>query len=74
MSRSLFPCPAGPGGRGLLTEREYFSRELAAIKASGAPLASVWVYDRKLLPDRSNLTFDNERSYMLQMVAAANRN
>ena len=25
-------------------------------------------------PDRSNLTFDNERSYMLQMIAAPNRN
>ena len=68
------PVPAGPGGRGLPTEREYLSRELAAIKASGAPLASVWIYDRKLSPDRSNLTFDNARSYMLQMVAAANRN
>lgn len=68
------PVPARPDGRGSLTEREYFSRELAAIKASGAPLASVWVYDRKLSPDRSNLTFDNERSYMLQMVAASNRN
>ena len=68
------PVPAGPGGRGLPTEREYLSRELAAIKASGAPLASIWVYDRKLLPDRSNLTFDNERSYMLQMVSASNHN
>ena len=66
--------PAEAGGRGSLNEREYFSRELAAIKASGAPLASVWVYDRKLLPDRSNLTFDNERSYMLQMVSASNHN
>jgi hypothetical protein len=68
------PVPARPRGRGSLSEREYFSRELAAIKSSGAPLASVWVYDRKLISDRSNLTFDNERSYMLQMIAAANRN
>src|SRR5262249_19665897 len=68
------PVPGRPGGRGSLSEREYFSSELAAIKASGVPLASVWVYDRKLLPDRSNLTFDNARSYMLQMIAAANRN
>jgi hypothetical protein len=66
--------PGRLGGRGLLSEREYFARELAAIKASGAPLASVWVYDRKLTPDRSNLTFDNERSYMLEMIATANRN
>jgi len=66
--------PGRPGSRGMLSEREYFSRELAAIEASGAPLASVWVYDRKLTPDRSNLTFDNERSYMLQMIGAANRN
>jgi hypothetical protein len=68
------PVPTEAGGRGLQNEREYFSRELAAIKASGAPLASVWVYDRKLKSDRSNLTFDNERSYMLQMIAASNRN
>ncbi len=66
--------PGRPGGQGLLSEREYFSRELAAIKASGAPLASVWVYDRKLNPDRSNLTFDNERSYMLQMITALTAN
>lgn len=65
--------PGRPGGRGILSEQEYLSRELAAITASGAPLASVWVYDRKLSPDRSNLTFDNERSYMLQMIAETNR-
>ena len=68
------PVPGRPGGRASLSEREYFSTELAAIQASGVPLASVWVYDRKLTPDRSNLTFDNERSYMLQMIGAANRN
>jgi hypothetical protein len=68
------PVPARPRGRGPLSEREYFSRELAAIKSSGAPIASVWVYDRKLAPDRSNLTFDNQRAYMLQMIAASNRN
>lgn len=67
------PIPARPRGRGSLSEREYFSRELAAIKASGAPLASVWVYDRKLAPDRSNLTFDNERAYMLKIIGAFGR-
>ena len=66
--------PGRGGGFGLMGEREYFARELAAIKASGAPLASVWVYDRKLKADRSNLTFDNEHSYMLQMIASANHN
>jgi len=66
------PVPAregllGGGGK------DYFAQELNAIETSGVPMASVWVYDRKLLPDRSNLTFENERSYMLDMIAAANR-
>jgi hypothetical protein len=64
------PAPAELLG---MSQRHYFSNELAAIESSGVPLASVWVYDRKLKPDRSNLTFDNERSYMLQMIAALNR-
>ena len=66
------PVPARAGlfgGSG----KDYFAKELNGIETSGVPMASVWVYDRKLLPDRSNLTFENERSYMLDMIAAANR-
>lgn len=54
-------------------EREYFSQELKAIGNSGVPLASVWEYDRKLVYDRFSLTFDNEHSYMLDMIAEFDR-
>ena len=66
------PVPARDGLLGG-SGKDYFAKELNGIEASGVPLASVWVYDRKLLPDRSNLTFENERSYMLDMITAANR-
>ncbi len=56
-----------------MSEKEYFASELAAVEGSGIPIASIWVYDRKLVPDRSNLTFTNERSYMLQMIVDLNR-
>ena len=69
----FIPIPGRPEvGRGM-SEKEYFASELAAVEASGIPIASVWVYDRKLVPDRSNLTFANERSYMLQMISDLNR-
>ncbi|HEY3663542.1 MAG TPA: hypothetical protein VGL24_10350 [Chthoniobacterales bacterium] len=67
------PVPGTPDGFLGMSQREYFSSELAAIQSSGVPLASVWIYDRKLTPDRSNLTFDNERSYMLEMIGTLNR-
>jgi hypothetical protein len=67
------PVPASPVGRGGLSERQYFSSELEAIQSSGVPLASVWVYDRKLQRDRSNITYDNEYSYMLKMISDLNR-
>jgi len=64
-----FVATARPGSFTSMNESQYFSTQLAAIENSGVPLASVWVYDRKLLPDRSNLTFDNDRAYMLRMIA-----
>jgi hypothetical protein len=67
------PVPQRPKGLAGMTEREYFTSELKAIEASGVPIASVWVYDRKLVPDRSNVTFSNEYSYMLRMIAAFDR-
>lgn len=69
----FIPTPRRPGARGGMSDKEHFVNELGAIAASGIPLASVWVYDRKLVPDRSNLTFTNERSYMLQMITDLNR-
>ena len=66
------PNPGNRGGFGF-NQKQYFSDELKAIEASNIPLASIWVYDRKLAPDRSNITADNGRSYMLSMIAAFNR-
>ena len=67
------PVPQRPEAWGAITERQFFTNELQAIESSGVPMASMWVYDRKLASDRSNVTFSNERSYMLDMIAAFNR-
>ena len=66
----FIPVPKDPNARAATDERDYFTHELAAIENSNVPIASVWVYDRKLASDKIyNLTFDNERSYMLRMIA-----
>jgi len=65
----FIPMPMQPQGASGTSGREYFSSELQAIKDSQIPLASVWEYDRKTAQDRFSLTFDNEQSYMLQMIA-----
>ena len=54
-------------------EKNYFLNELKAIEASKVPLASVWVYDRKLHYDKSNITGNNQRSYILKMIGAFDR-
>jgi hypothetical protein len=65
----FIPMPMQPQGASGISGREYFSSELQAIKDSKIPLASVWEYDRKTVQDRFSLTFDNEQSYMLRMIA-----
>jgi hypothetical protein len=66
----FIPVAKDPNQRALTSQRDYFAHELAAIENSRVPIASVWVYDRKLASDNIyNLTFDNERSYMLRMIA-----
>ena len=66
----FLPVPKDANVRAATDERDYFTRELAAIENSGVSIASAWVYDRKLTSgERYNLTFDNERSYMLRMIA-----
>jgi hypothetical protein len=67
------PGPQRPQAWRAVTERQFFTNELQAIEASGVPIASVWVYDRKLASDRTNVTFSNERSYVLDMIAAYDR-
>jgi hypothetical protein len=69
----FIPMPNEPDTMAETNEREYFSQELKAIENSNVPLASVWEYDRKLVYDRFSLTFNDEHSYMLQMIAEFNR-
>lgn len=46
---------------------------LKAIESNAVPLASVWVYDRKLSHDRANLTFANDHAYLLKRISDFNR-
>ncbi len=69
----FIPMPMQPQGASEISGREYFSSELQAIKGSKIPLASVWEYDRQTVQDRFSLTFDNEQSYMLRMIAELDR-
>jgi hypothetical protein len=54
-------------------ERALFLEILRAIEASKVPLSAFWVFDYPGQNKDWNVTFDNERSYMLRLVAAANR-
>lgn len=69
----FIPLPKGPVALAPDAERQYFSRELSEIEHSQVPLASVWMYDRKLASGPFNLTFGGDHSYMLEMIGAFNR-
>lgn len=69
----FIPLPKGAPERAGTDEREYFARELAAITRSKVPIASVWMYDRKLASGPFNLGFHNQHAYMLEMIAAFDR-
>jgi len=54
-------------------ERQIFEALLAEMEQSGIDLAAFWVYD---LPNQEkdwNVTFGNDRAYMISLTAAANR-
>jgi hypothetical protein len=55
------------------TRRENVSKVLAAIQANNVPLASVWVYERKMKHDPSSLSFDDDTASVLQMIGDFNR-
>ena len=55
------------------TRRENVSGVLAAIKANNVPLASVWVYGRKMIHDPHSLSFDDDTASVLQMIGDFNR-
>jgi Cellulase (glycosyl hydrolase family 5) len=76
-SKSLYieefiTCPAKTECS-ISTRREYVSEVLAAIQANNVPLASVWVYGRKMIHDPNSLIFDDDTAPVLQMIGDFNR-
>lgn len=53
--------------------RTRFFQMLSAIEANKVPLSAVWVFDYTPQDKKWNITADNERSYQLDAIAAANR-
>ncbi len=63
-----FGASAEPGKE---KERVVFAELISAIVSNRVPLSAFWVFDFSIQKDW-NVTFDNDRAYMLQMVADAN--
>jgi hypothetical protein len=53
-------------------ERECFEEFIAAIEKYDVPLSAFWVYDNPNMEADWNVRFDNERSYMIALISAAN--
>jgi Cellulase (glycosyl hydrolase family 5) len=76
-SKSLYieefiTCPAKTECS-IATRQENVSKVLAAIQAHNVPLASVWVYGRKMIHDPNSLSFDDDTAPVLQMIGDFNR-
>ncbi|MEA1952525.1 MAG: cellulase family glycosylhydrolase [Planctomycetota bacterium] len=54
-------------------QREEFEKLVAAIETNKVPLSAFWVFDYPPQQSTCNITFENNRSYMLEIVAEANR-
>jgi hypothetical protein len=57
----------------IATRRENVSKVLAAIQANNVPLASVWVYGRKMIHDPHSLSFGDDTASVLQMIGDLNQ-
>ncbi len=55
------------------TGRAAFSAMLAAIETNTIPLAAVWVFDYSAQDKAWNITFSNNRAYILKQVGEANQ-
>jgi hypothetical protein len=53
--------------------KDAFQERLDAIVDNRVPLSAFWVYDLKGQNGTWNITFDNERAYMIDMVLEANK-
>lgn len=55
------------------TEKAPFKKLLTAIEKQNIPLAALWVYDFQKMENQWNVTYKNNRAYMLRMIAIANQ-
>ncbi len=56
-----------------LAQKKMVEEILAAIESDQIPLAAIWVFDLKAQDDTLNVTFDNPRRDLLELVARTNR-
>jgi len=71
--KPLFVGEFGVGhDEGKDAERSMFERYLKIIEESRAPLSAVWVLDLKQQDGTYNITPDNDRAYMLELIEKAN--
>ena len=49
-----------------------YKRMIKAIKENKVPLSALWVYDFSKQDKEWNVTFDNKRKFMLQLISEAN--
>lgn len=64
---------ANGGGRTPEQVKERFREILGAMTSARVDMAAVWVYDLPAQNNTWNITFGNDRAYMLQDVIEANR-
>jgi hypothetical protein len=75
--KALFVGEFGAGAEDIANDpvrtKAVHEEMLAAIEATGVPLSAVWVFDLPQQGNTFNITADNDRSYLLEMVAESNR-
>ncbi len=54
-------------------QREEFEELVTAIETNKVPLSAFWVFDLPHQQSTCNITFENDRSYILEIVSEANR-
>ncbi|MBG7606435.1 MAG: hypothetical protein IZT59_00150, partial [Verrucomicrobia bacterium] len=62
-----------PKTLGSQKEKALFAEILGAIEANNVPLSAFWVFDHPNQNMDWNVTFENERSDMLKLVAEVNQ-
>ncbi len=53
--------------------KSVYKRMIKAIKDNNVPLSALWVYDYSEQDKEWNVTYDNNRKYMLQMITESNK-